>query len=806
MKNSSLVIKFFIISLLNFILVVNYTYAKEVKFKAFEIETYDEGNLVIGKKDAEAIIDNEIEIFADKVTYNKKKELIIAEGNVIVIDLVNKIQINSEKIDYYKNKNQIISKDKTFFDIESKYKVNSSNVHFYLNENIIFSNDFTNVKDTLNNDIQVSSFKYFINDKILNGNNIELIDSDQNRYFLEIGKLRLEDYALLGKDIKILLRNDTFGIPENEPKLKGNSVFYHKNKTLIKKGIFTSCKENNNCPPWSITSKEIIHYKDKQEIHYKNAWLKLYNKPVLYFPKFFHPDPSVSRKSGFLMPTFGDSRNLGASVNTPYFHVISESEDMTFKPRFFSNTEYLLQSEFRKITKNSDHIADFSINKTDSDQKKGRKTHFFSNSNFGLDIDYFDESNFFLKIEKVSNDNYMQLYSLESTSPIIKDTSVLENIIEFSGSNDDFDLNLSLESYETMNKPNSDRFEFVYPNYSLQKSVFFENDFFNNLDFTSSGNQKKFSTNIYEATQVNNFLISSNNLINKHGFNNNFKTILKNVNTDGKNSSKLKDKTQSEILTLFSYDSSFPLIKESSVYSNLLTPKISARFSPNDTKNLKSETRLLDIDNIYSLDRIGFNETIEGGKSITLGLDFEKKGQKNNNTLFSSKIATVFRDEVNENLPITSTLGKKQSDLIGEINLNPNENFQFNYNYSLNDNLDEVNLHKIENIFTVNNFVNNFIFYEENNLIGEKSYYENSFTYNMNQNNSLTFKTRENKTDNLTEYYNLIYEYKTDCLTASIRYNKDYYAGNNLNSNEELFFNITLIPLGSTQTESILPE
>ena len=144
-------------------------------------------------------------------------------------------------------------------------------------------------------------------------------------------------------------------------------------------------------------------------------------------------------------------------------------------------------------------------------------------------------------------------------------------------------------------------------------------------------------------------------------------------------------------------------------------------------------------------------------------------------------------------------------DLVGELNFSPNQNFQLDYNFSLNDNLDEFNLHKIENTFSVNNFVNNFIFYEENNLIGKKSYFENSFTYNVDKNNSLTFKTRENKTENLTEYYNLIYEYKTDCLTASIRYNKDYYSGINVEPNEELFFNITLIPLGSTQTESILP-
>ena len=106
----------------------------------------------------------------------------------------------------------------------------------------------------------------------------------------------------------------------------------------------------------------------------------------------------------------------------------------------------------------------------------------------------------------------------------------------------------------------------------------------------------------------------------------------------------------------------------------------------------------------------------------------------------------------------------------------------------------------------LNNFVNTFSFYEKNNLIGKKSYYENNLIYNFDKKNSLTFKTRENKTDNLTEYYNLIYEYKNDCLTASIRYNKEYYSNNVTKPNEELFFNITLIPLGSTESDNILVD
>ena len=616
--------------------------------------------------------------------------------------------------------------------------------------------------------------------------------------------MKTKENVLIGKDIKINLRNDSFGQPDNDPKLKGNSVIYENNKTLIKKGIFTSCKDNNDCPPWVITSKEIIHDKNKKEIQYKNAWLKIYNIPVLYFPKFFHPDPSVDRKSGFLMPTFGESKNLGASVNIPYFYAISDSQDLTFKPRFFSNNKFLLQSEFRKENKNSSHILDFSLNKTESDNEKGRNTHFFSNSKFNLDENFFSESTIELKIEKVSNDDYISLYSLESTSPIIKDTSVLENLIEFSGSQNDFYLDVSLESYEKMNKPTSDKYEFIYPNYSLKKISYFEEKIINNFEFISSGNQKKHSTNVYEAVQVNDFILNSGTNISKMGFNHDFKTIVKNVNSDGKNSTKFKDKSQSEILSMISYNIDLPLIKDNIDFNNLLTPKMSFRFSPNDTKSLKDESRYLNMDNIFSFNRIGFNDTIESGTSLTLGLDFEKKHKKNNDTFLSSKIGTVFRDEINENLPTTSTLGKKQSDFVGEINFSPNSNLKFDYNYSLKNNLDEINLHNFKNTFQVNNFVNTFTFYEENNILGDKSYYENEFSYNLDKENSLSFKTRNNKKDNLTEFYNLIYQYKTDCLIASLRYNKEYYSNNTKKPNEELFFNITLIPLGSTQTESII--
>ena len=185
------------------------------------------------------------------------------------------------------------------------------------------------------------------------------------------------------------------------------------------------------------------------------------------------------------------------------------------------------------------------------------------------------------------------------------------------------------------------------------------------------------------------------------------------------------------MLSMISYDIDVLLIKDTLKFDNSLTPKMSFRISPNDTKNIKDEERYLNTDNIFSLNRIGFNETLESGMSLTLGLDFEKKHKDSEDNFLSSKIATVFRDENNENLPTSSTLGKKRSDIVGEIDFNPSKDFTFKYNYSLSDDLNEINLHKFINTFNVNNFVNTFTFYEENNLIGDKSYYENAFTYNF---------------------------------------------------------------------------
>ena len=64
--------------------------------------------------------------------------------------------------------------------------------------------------------------------------------------------------------------------------------------------------------------------------------------------------------------------------------------------------------------------------------------------------------------------------------------------------------------------------------------------------------------------------------------------------------------------------------------------------------------------------------------------------------------------------------------------------------------------------------------------MGDANVLESALSYNFDENNFLRFKTRRNRKINLTEYYDLVYEYKNDCLTAGVKYKKSYYSDRDL--------------------------
>ena len=68
---------------------------------------------------------------------------------------------------------------------------------------MISSIKLTKVTDDSNNKISLYSFIYDDFSKVLKGKDIRMIDSDKNEYLLEQGMIKLDEYTLLGKDIKV---------------------------------------------------------------------------------------------------------------------------------------------------------------------------------------------------------------------------------------------------------------------------------------------------------------------------------------------------------------------------------------------------------------------------------------------------------------------------------------------------------------------------------------------------------------------------------------------------------------------------
>ena len=133
------------------------------------------------------------------------------------------------------------------------------------------------------------------------------------------------------------------------------------------------------------------------------------------------------------------------------------------------------------------------------------------------------------------------------------------------------------------------------------------------------------------------------------------------------------------------------------------------------------------------------------------------------------------------------TLQKSSDDVSKYVNID--------YDYAIDNKLENFKYNSIGIDFSLNNFVTEFKFIEEDNDLGNTNVFENTTKFNINENNSLVFKTRRNREINITEYYNLVYEYKNDCLTAGVRFNKSYYEDRDLKPSENLMFTISFFPL-----------
>ena len=90
-----------------------------------------------------------------------------------------------------------------------------------------------------------------------------------DKFYFSSAIIDLKTQNFIAKDTLIEVHNDIFGNIKNNPRLKSVSSNKDGNITTLKKGIFTSCKKNDGCPPWTIQADKITYDQNKKQINYE---------------------------------------------------------------------------------------------------------------------------------------------------------------------------------------------------------------------------------------------------------------------------------------------------------------------------------------------------------------------------------------------------------------------------------------------------------------------------------------------------------------------------------------------------------
>ena len=153
----------------------------------------------------------------------------------------------------------------------------------------------------------------------------------------------------------------------------------------------------------------------------------------------------------------------------------------------------------------------------------------------------------------------------------------------------------------------------------------------------------------------------------------------------------MKENEDYDLYQALKFDLSLPLRKKFETYTNYLKPRLSILYSPNGNNDISTKELTLNYNNLFNLNRISTNSQVEGGESISIGLEFQRENAEVGR-VFDARVGNVIKPKENIKLPTKSKLNKKRSDVFGDINYKVNQNLNLGYTFSYDKDLKYSNL------------------------------------------------------------------------------------------------------------------
>ena len=187
-------------------------------------------------------------------------------------------------------------------------------------------------------------------------------------------------------------------------------------RTEFRKAVYSPCnlceKDPTRAPVWQVKASEVTHDQETKDVTYRNAFLEFYGIPVAYTPYLSHPDPTVERRTGLLAPSYGSDSELGTFLSAPYYFDIAPNMDATFTPIVTTNEGIVGSGEFRHRLSNTSYTAQTSLTyaSRDGGSSKGLRGHLRGNLRHEFDPTWRGG----IDMHLATDDTYLRRYNFDS--------------------------------------------------------------------------------------------------------------------------------------------------------------------------------------------------------------------------------------------------------------------------------------------------------------------------------------------------------------------------------------------------------
>lgn len=646
-------------------------------------------------------------------------------------------------------------------------------------------------------------------DKITYNQKTDIVIADGNVSMTDItGKVLLGDKMEITGDLKDGVIYNIGLVLEDKSRVAGAGARRtNGTRTEVSNAVYSACNlcaENPSAAPlWQLKAVRVIHDSEQKQVTYKNAWLEIYGIPVAYTPYLSHPDPTIKRRSGFLVPSFSNSSYLGFRINTPYFWAIDDYQDATLTPMLSTDGGQGATGQYRQNFKEG-FINSFGSFVGD-DPDRGFRGYFKLKSQYRMDSTWRAG----LDVETLSDDTFTRRYGFD-TDPVLVSRGYLEG---FRG-----------QSYQSVNTYSFDDLrQDSIPGSSPIVAPMYDFNYVGKRDRLGGFSSFDLNAlNLYRNTGTDTRRMAFRPRWDRpfNGPYGELYNVSVSLAADAYHASNVERTnganytgTSGRIVPRTSVSWRLPLIRPGEKFSQTIEPLASIVVAPNGGNpdkipNEDSQEIEFDETNLFQDNRYDGFDRVDSGTRLNYGMNWVLTGNKEGSS--SVFLGQSYRPRVDNSIDQSTNPGDHFSDIVGRVQITPKRYLNLIYRSQFSpDNLSPQRNEVTATIGSPALRLNTdyiFIIQQNGSEFSGREEINGTISSQINRNWSTAFSAREDLTASDLRSLGLNAVYEDECFKFTTRLARSFFEDRDLRPSDSITFTLVFKTLGEVHSGASLSQ